>query len=268
MNILITNDDSFKANGIHVLAKIMCQFGRVTVIAPKRPQSGMSMALSLGQTAMAYKKLPQETDGTWAYLDGTPASCIKYGFNFQFKDIHPDVVVCGINHGSNAASAACYSGTLGAAEEAALNGVPAIGVSVDDNEPDADFSSVERYFPEIFEKLMSNLPERYGIFYNINFPAIPAGSVKGIKVGCQGMGKWIKEFKDFNQKSHSVIADREPGEVLYSMVGEFVDAPENTSEADHHILSERFISIVPEHLDRTDQTERQRLNQLQFNQIF
>ena len=119
MNILITNDDGYSAKGIHVLAEIMCQFGNVTVIAPKTHQSGMSMAVSLGLKQIAYKELPDEKPGKWSYLDATPASCVKFGLNVPFLDHFPDVVVSGINHGSNAASAACYSGTLGAAEEAA-----------------------------------------------------------------------------------------------------------------------------------------------------
>src|SRR5574344_1378305 len=146
MNILITNDDGYNAKGIHVLAEIMCQFGNVTVIAPKYHQSGMTMEVPLRLSQAAYKDLPEEKPGKRSYLDATPASCVKFGLNVPFLDKFPDVVVSGINHGSNAASAACYSGTLGAAAEAALNGVPAIGVSVDDNGPEADFSSVEKFF--------------------------------------------------------------------------------------------------------------------------
>ena len=123
MNILLTNDDGFRAKGIHVLAEIMSSFGDVTVIAPKKHQSGMGMAVSLGFKQVAYKELPEEGPGTWSYLDATPASCIKYGLNFPFLEHKPDVIVSGINHGSNAASASCYSGTLGAAREGALNGI-------------------------------------------------------------------------------------------------------------------------------------------------
>ena len=127
MNILITNDDGYQAKGIRVLAEIMCQFGSVTVIAPKFHQSGMSMAVSLGFRQIGYKKLPQLGPGDWSYLDATPASCVKFAVNLGLQ---PDVVLSGINHGHNAASASCYSGTLGAAAEAALNGFRAIGVSL------------------------------------------------------------------------------------------------------------------------------------------
>jgi 5'-nucleotidase len=176
MRILITNDDGYQAKGIKVLAEIMKKYGEVTVIAPKTHQSGMSMAVSLGFKQIAHKDLGEG----WHYVDATPASCVKFGLNTMFLDNFPDVVVSGINHGSNASNASCYSGTLGAAEEAALNGIPAIGVSLDSLHPDADFSGVEKYFGEIFEKLIANLPsEKYGIYYNVNFPDIPADQIKG-----------------------------------------------------------------------------------------
>ena len=139
MRILITNDDGYQAKGIKVLAEIMKQFGEVTVIAPKSHQSGMSMAVSLGFKQIAHKDL----GNGWHYVDATPASCVKFGLNTMFLNDFPDVVVSGINHGSNASTASCYSGTLGAAAEGALNGIPAIGVSLDSLRPDADFSGVK-----------------------------------------------------------------------------------------------------------------------------
>ena len=152
MQILITNDDGYQAKGIGVLVEIMKEFGDVTVIAPKRHQSGMSMAVSLGLKPIAYRNFGHfnpnpftggaEDSAVWSYIDATPASCVKFGLNNVFPEKFPDVVVSGINHGSNAATASCYSGTLGAAEEAALNGIPAIGVSLDTIHPGADFSAV------------------------------------------------------------------------------------------------------------------------------
>lgn len=264
MNILITNDDGYMANGIHVLAEIMSQFGNVTVIAPKKHQSGMSMAVSLGFKQVAYKELPGEGPGTWSYLDATPASCIKYGLNFQFLEQKPDVVVSGINHGSNAASAACYSGTLGAAQEGALNGIPAIGVSLDTLSPDADFSAVRKYFPDIFRKLMDSWPEKYGLYYNVNFPDIPADTINGVRSACQGKGVWVREFREWDPsrfRHHGITpemlgqsseASVEPGEKLYMMVGDFQDDSSNTGRADHHLMREGYISVCPCRIDSTD----------------
>ena len=272
MRILITNDDGYQAKGIKVLAEIMKKYGEVTVIAPKTHQSGMSMAVSLGFKQIAHKEL----GNGWHYVDATPASCVKFGLNTMFLNNFPDVVVSGINHGSNASNASCYSGTLGAAEEAALNGIPAIGVSLDSLHPDADFSGVEAFFGEIFEKLMSNLPSRHGVYYNVNFPDIPADQIKGFKVGYQGKGRWIREFKEWDvkhyakygltpemlgQSSNPVL---EEGEDLYMMVGDFEDDPRNTAEADHLLVQNGYVSIVAHNVDCTDYEETSRLSSI-FN---
>ena len=267
MRILITNDDGYEAKGIHVLCQIMKQFGEVTVIAPKKHQSGMSMAVSLGFRQIAHKNLG---DG-WHYVDATPASCVKFGLNTLFLDNYPDVVVSGINHGSNAATASCYSGTLGAAEEAALNGIPAIGVSLDTLRPDADFSAVSEFFGEIFVKLMKDYPARHGVFYNVNFPNISAGQIKGSKVGYQGLGRWVREFKEWDVKHYekygltpemlgqSSTPVLEDGEDLYMMVGDFEDDPRNTADADHRIMADGYISITAHNVDSTDYQEIERL---------
>lgn len=294
MQILITNDDGYKSKGIEVLVNIMRKFGEVTVIAPKHHQSGMSMAVSLGFKQIAYKAFGNEDpnpfngsvpDGKgfpveWSYLDATPASCIKFGLNEIFKEKFPDVVVSGINHGSNAATASCYSGTLGAAEEAALNGIPAIGVSLDTLHPGADFSAVEKYFGDIFSQIMQNLPARYGVYYNVNFPAIPAENIKGIRTGCQGMGRWVREFKEWDvnayskygitpellgQSSHPAV---EEGEDLYMMVGDFLDDPRNRQDADHRLMAEGYISIVAHNVDCTDYEELERLRGKGFDKDF
>ena len=276
MNILITNDDGYSSKGIKVLADIMKKYGNVTVIAPKHHQSGMSMAVSLGFKQIAHKDLG---DG-WHYVDATPASCVKFGLNTMFLDNFPDVVMSGINHGSNAATAACYSGTLGAAEEAALNGIPAVGVSLDTLHPDADFSGVEKYFGEIFEKLMSDLPTGHGVYYNVNFPDIPADEIKGVKVGYQGLGRWVREFKEWDLRHYAKygitpellgqksVPEQEEGEDLYMMVGDFLDDDRNTDTADHRLLTNGYISIVARNVDSTDYKEVERLRSKGFDTTF
>ena len=270
MRILITNDDGYQAKGIKVLAEIMKKFGEVTVIAPKHHQSGMSMAVSLGFKQIAHKEL---SDG-WHYVDATPASCVKFGLNILFDGNYPDVVVSGINHGSNAATASCYSGTLGAAAEAALNGIPAIGVSLCSLHPDADFGAVEKYFGNIFCRLMAEYPERHGIYYNVNFPDIPTSEIKGVKIGYQGRGRWIREFQEWDVKHYAKYGITpemlgqnsapvvEEGEELYMMVGDFVDDPENHSDADHRLLVDGYISIVAHNIDCTDYEETCHLKEI------
>lgn len=281
LNILLTNDDGYKAGGIHALAEIMRQFGRITAVAPKTHQSGMSMAVSMGGKAIAYKELPAEDGVNWSYLDATPASCVKYGLDEIFWPQKPDVVVCGINHGSNAATAANYSGTLGAAEEAALNGILGVGVSLDTLSLDADFSVVKEYFPGIFRNILKHRPARKGVFYNVNFPNIPASEIKGVRVGHQGMGHWEKEFKPWDTDffvRHGVTPEAlgqtswpkaEPGERLYMMVGDFKDdSAADDFLADHHLLAEGYISIVAHSVDSTDTEEVARLEGLGFNVDF
>ena len=276
MEILITNDDGYNSKGIKVLADIMKKYGNVTVIAPKHHQSGMSMAVSLGFKQIAHKNLGEG----WHYIDATPASCVKFGLNTMFLEKHPDVVVSGINHGSNAATASCYSGTLGAAEEAALNGIPAIGVSLDTLHPDADFSGVEKYFGDIFVDLIKNWPDRHGVYYNVNFPDIPTEQLKGVRAGSQGMGRWIKEFKEWDiahyakygitpeMLGQSSDPQHEEGEDLYMMVGEFLDDPRNPDDADHHLMSEGYVSVVAHNVDNTDYQEVERLRKNNFEKDF
>ena len=276
MRILITNDDGYQAKGIKVISEVMKEFGEVTVIAPKYHQSGMSTAVSIGFKQIRHKELG---DG-WHYVDATPASCVKFGLNTIFKDNFPDVVISGINHGSNAATASCYSGTLGAALEASLNGIPAIGVSLDAFHLDADFDGVKKHFGKIFQTIMKDYPSKYGVYYNVNFPDIPADQIKGVRAGTQGKGRWIKEFQAWDleyyakygitpealgQSSNPVL---EEGEDLYMMVGEFLDDPRNTDTADHRLVAEGYISVVAHNVDCTDYSEIEALKEKGIEQDF
>ena len=242
MKILLTNDDGYRADGIHVLAGIMKQFGDVYVVAPSEHQSGKSMAVDLGVKGIRYTDLG---DG-WGHLTATPASCVKFAFNTIFADRMPDVVVSGINHGSNAAVASCYSGTLGAAQEAAVNFVPGIGVSLFDETLHPDFSAVERFFPDIFRKIMALDPAGNGVYYNVNFPKLPAGSIRGVRVCTMGMCRWIREF-----------AQDEDGS--YRMSGDIEDNKVNTTRPDHRHMVDGWITIVPHRVDNTDYGEFERM---------
>ena len=271
MRILISNDDGYRAGGIHTLAKIMSAFGDVTVVAPKFHQSAMSMAVSLGIKRLAHKALPEEGPGEWHYLDATPASCVKFGLEYFYEHRNPDLVVCGINHGSNASSAANYSATLGAAEEGALNGCKAIGVSLCNFRPDADFSVVEQYLPGIVSFLLEHWPEGvYGLFYNINFPDVGCDAVKGIRFTRQGRGHWVREFQEWDlarlQKyatsGFSLPNDLPPleeGETAYMMIGDFIDDDAGARDADHVLNEEGWITITPNNVDRTDYKDLGRL---------
>ncbi|MBR3500707.1 MAG: 5'/3'-nucleotidase SurE [Bacteroidales bacterium] len=253
MKILITNDDGYQAKGIHALAHIMKRFGEVTVVAPKTHHSGMSMAISLGLRPLGFRDLGI-IDGTqWYYLDGTPASCAKFAIDEVFKDGLPDVILSGINHGSNASTAMWYSGTIGAAREGALGGVPSIAVSLNNLHEDADFSVVEQLFPAIFEKLMANLPKDKILVYNVNFPDLPADQIRGVRSTTQGREKWVNEFVPV------APSDRQEGEAYYVMAGDVVPLDDNPENSDNWAEDNGYISITPQSLDNTDMDEYRRL---------
>lgn len=257
LNILITNDDGYASKGIRELVEMMRPYGKITVIAPRSHQSGMSVAVSLGNRPCGYKDLGIKDGVSWSWLDATPASCVKFALDKVFPDRRCDVVICGINHGSNASVATNYSGTMGAAEEAAINGIPAIGVSLCEYGEDADFSEVTKYFPALFERLMDNWPSKRGVSYNVNFPptAIP---VKGIKVCHQGYGYWVEEFETWTGAVPPEVNERV--DALYVMRGRFLDgSPGGDGAADHHALEDGYISITPQSIDRTDHEEERRL---------
>ena len=267
MKILLTNDDGFDAKGIRTLARIMRRYGEITVVAPKRHQSGMSMAVNLGQSPIPVKKLREEPGESWWYLGGTPSSCVKYGIDNIFHPGKPDVVVSGINHGGNYGTAYLYSGTIGAASEAALAYIPAIAVSIDAFDPDADFSSVEKYFPAIFEKIMANPSGKSGYIYNINFPK-PGTAIKGVRMAEEAWLRWENEFVNYDaalfrklvkEKFGKSAPEPEEGEMQYMMAGDIVNDSADSPLADINLLARGYITVSAHRLLSHDLEENARL---------
>lgn len=282
MNILITNDDGFESKGIAVLTKMMKKYGNVAVVAPFSAQSGMSMAVSLGAEKIAFKEIESSTfvgeDGLehterWAYLDATPASCVKFAMSTPWLGWKPDVIVSGINHGANTSVASCYSGTLGATAEAAVNHILGIGVSLCDHNPDADFSQIEKYFPGIFEKLVELPRHSYMTYYNVNFPSVPADEIKGIRAGYMGRGRWVKEFRSLDE-AEAIAASlngaptgdpsEKPAVKMYKLVGNFSSDTDNSADADHLLTDNGYVSIVPHTIDSTDYEQLTILSEVAF----
>lgn len=282
MNILITNDDGFESKGIAVLTKMMKKYGNVAVIAPFSAQSGMSMAVSLGAEKIAFKEIESSTfvgeDGLehterWAYLDATPASCVKFAMSTPWLGWKPDVIMSGINHGANTSVASCYSGTLGATAEAAVNHILGIGVSLCDHNPDADFSQIEKYFPGIFEKLVELPRHSYMTYYNVNFPSVPADEIKGVRAGYMGRGRWVKEFRSLDE-AEAIAASlngaptgdpsEKAAEKMYKLVGNFSSDTDNSSDADHLLTDNGYVSIVPHTIDSTDYEQLRILSEVAF----
>lgn len=282
MNILITNDDGFESKGIAVLTKMMKKYGNVAVVAPFSAQSGMSMAVSLGAEKIAFKEIESSSfvgeDGLehterWAYLDATPASCVKFAMSTPWLGWKPDVIVSGINHGANTSVASCYSGTLGATAEAAVNHILGIGVSLCDHNPDADFSQIEKYFPGIFEKLVELPRHSYMTYYNVNFPSVPADEIKGVRAGYMGRGRWVKEFRSLDD-AEAIAASlngaptgdpsEKPAVKMYKLVGNFSSDTDNSADADHLLTDNGYVSIVPHTIDSTDYEQLKILSEVAF----
>ena len=270
MKILVTNDDGYTSKGLAALVRILKPFGDLTIVAPKKAQSGMSMAVTMGYMPIAVKHLHDLPGESWWYLDGTPASCIKFGVDNIFWPDRPDLVVSGINHGSNAATAAIYSGTIGAAMEGAVNGVPSIGVSLDTFRKDADFSTVEALFPALLRKLIEAFPDKFGSFFNVNFPYLPVSGIKGVKVTNMGMAHWEREYRDYaeflkesghepTQYDLDYVKNAEEGEQIVVMAGDFTDNPGNRATADHLLLADGWITVTPHNIDNSDFAELDRL---------
>jgi len=234
--ILVTNDDGIHAKGLLELIDVMYFFGEVVVISPEASMSGMSNAITVDRPLRATKV--KDMNGVTAYkCNGTPVDCVKLGFN-HLLDRTPDYVVSGINHGSNSSISIIYSGTMGAAIEGSLHGVPSIGFSLCDYNPDADFSRAKIFVAKIFQSVIENGLTPFTCL-NVN---IPKEKPKGIKVCRQTHGKWVEEF-DKRTDPHN----RE----YFWLSGYFKNFEENHDETDEQALENHFVSIVPVTVDMT-----------------
>jgi len=190
--ILVSNDDGITSKGIRVLVSVMKKLGDVVVVAPDSPQSGMGHAITIGQTLRLYEE--DIFEDVLAYKSsGTPADCVKLAKHHVLKDRKPDLVVSGINHGSNTSISVLYSGTMSAAIEGALEGFPSIGFSLCDFSSKADFSHVEEWVEKIARQVLENgIPK--GIALNVNFPPKRNEEIRGVKICRQADAKWQEEF--------------------------------------------------------------------------
>ncbi|MDR1121038.1 MAG: 5'/3'-nucleotidase SurE [Dysgonamonadaceae bacterium] len=234
--ILVTNDDGVQSPGIAALIKAVKPLGDVVVLAPDGPRSGMSSAIT-SHVPIRMKEERKE-DGLLVYsCSGTPVDCVKLAIN-ELLDRKPDLLVSGINHGSNAAICVLYSGTMGAALEGTIFGINAIGFSLTDQAADADFKDAAAYARIIAEKVLkTGLPS--GVCLNVN---IPNTTIKGIKVCTQTKGRWINEF--FKSK-----ASQEQD--VYWLTGEFRNDEPNNADSDEWALANAYVSIVPTKIDLT-----------------
>jgi 5'-nucleotidase len=236
--ILITNDDSIHAKGLRKLIDLMRKFGEVAVISSEQVMSGMSHAVTIKTPLMP--RLIHEEEGFREFLtNGTPVDNIKLG-KHALLERKPDLIVSGINHGSNAAINIVYSGTMAAAMEGAIDGIPSIGFSVDDYDPEADFSHVDPFVDAITEKvLQQGLPE--GVCLNVNIPKKSEQPVKGIKVVRQAKARWVEKFDKRTDPF---------GRAYYWIGGTFVNG-DPRQDTDEKALADNYVAVVPVQLDFT-----------------
>ncbi len=236
--ILITNDDGVTAPGIKHLVEAVKHLGRVVVVAPDKPQSGMGHAITIGHPLRIN---PVEIfDGVEAYqTNGTPADCVKLAVD---KILHQKPTIClsGINHGANHAINVIYSGTMSAAMEAAIEGIPSIGFSLLDYAHHADFSETTLYIQDMVQWLLTKNKERH-LLLNVNFPKKSDKKIKGLKVCRQAKAKYNE---DYAQR-------RDPmGRDYFWLAGTF-ESEDKGKDTDHYWLSKNYISVVPISLDFT-----------------
>lgn len=239
--ILVSNDDGITAPGIRTLVRVAMKVGEVVVVAPDSPQSGMGHAITIGNTLRLDKSIALEDLGVEAYeCSGTPADCVKLAKFHVLKDRQPDLVVSGINHGSNSSISVLYSGTMSAAIEAAIEGLPAIGFSLCDYGHGADFSHTEEFVEKIIrEAIKHGIPENTAL--NVNLPKKSEEPIKGIKVCRQARAKWQEEF-DERLDPHN--------RKYYWMTGSFVNHDKG-EDTDEWALVNNYVSIVPCQFDMT-----------------
>jgi 5'-nucleotidase len=235
--ILITNDDGVHAVGINQLIRTVRPLGEIVVVAPDGPRSGMSSAIT-SLVPIRYELLKSEENLKIYSCSGTPVDCVKLALN-KLLNRKPDLVLSGINHGSNAAICVVYSGTIGATLEGCICGIPSIGVSLADYSSNADFSLAAEYGKIVAERVIAEgLPK--GICLNLNVPATP--EVKGLKICSQTKGYWAKEFKE------STDAANRP---IYWLTGEFFNEEPENINSDEWAIAQGYAALVPLQIDMT-----------------
>ncbi len=248
--ILVTNDDGITAPGLRALVRYMKDIGDVVVVAPDSPQSGKGHAITLDIALYSKKmKIDLENGANEEYsCSGTPADCVKMALQ-ELLGRKPDICVSGINHGANSSINVIYSGTMSAAIEAGIEGIPAIGLSLCDYSWNADFSHAEKFVKKIVNEALTNgIPQ--GVVLNVNIPKASESEIKGIKICRQAKGNYKEKF---DKRTNPM------GKDYYWLTGEFelLDKGEDTDE---WALANDYISVVPTQFDLTAHHAIQTIN--------
>ena len=238
--ILISNDDGISAKGLDTLVRIAQPFGKIVVVAPVSTQSGKSHSVSL-TNPIRYEIRHSSKSLEKYVLYGTPVDCVK-GALTKILPRKPDLMLSGINHGSNSAISVIYSGTMGAAIEASFYGIPSIGLSIVTHDPDADFDVVEKTAPSLIKAVLEHgLPNQVSL--NVNYPVTTIDEFKGFKICSQTKSYWYEDFEETTDKF---------GNLAYFQRGHLVNMEPENMECDENALAENYASIVPVRADFTE----------------
>jgi 5'-nucleotidase len=251
--ILVTNDDGITAPGLRTLIEVMKTIGDVVVVAPDSPQSGMGHAITVNSTLFVEKVKVDKGKQMEYSCSGTPADCVKLAVT-QILDRKPDLCVSGINHGSNSSINVIYSGTMSAAIEAGIEGIPAIGFSLLDYSWNANFEAAKPYVKSIVENVLKEgLPK--DVVLNVNIPNLSKKELKGIKICRQARANWEEEFDKRTNPQ---------GRIYYWLTGKFVNL-DHGEDTDEWALQNGYVSVVPVQFDLTAHHCIQTLNTWNFN---
>ena len=235
--ILVVNDDGITAPGIKALINVMKELGRVVVVAPDGPQSGMGHAITIGKP-LRFDKVNLYEGVEMYKCSGTPVDCVKLAVNKIFKGKKPDICVSGINHGLNNSINVIYSGTMSAAVEGAIESIPSIGFSLDDFSQEADFEPCASYVKAITVAVLQNgLPE--GTLLNVNFPQ--GKELRGVKICRQAKAKWAEEFDE----------RKDPYKRPYYWLTGVFQNYDKGQDTDVWALENGYASVVPVQFDLT-----------------
>lgn len=250
--ILVTNDDGYDSKGMAAAVEVARAFGRVVAVAPETTQSGMSQAITMYNPL--YLRRIREEEGLEIYsFSGTPVDCVKMAFDYLLRDERVDLVISGINHGSNSAVNVLYSGTMGAAIEGSFYGCPAVGLSLDDHRADADFAAAVEYGKRIVGDIFAAEPLELPLCLNVNVPVGSPEEIRGIRLCRQNRGFWREEFY-----RHEDPRGRE----YFWLTGEFVNGEPEATDTDEWALANKYVAVVPVQVDLTDYRQLENLQKV------
>lgn len=237
--ILVTNDDGHEAKGLAALAEVASEYGEVVVISPDGPRSGMGHAITMN-VPLRVKQFKTENGIQYYRTNGTPVDCVKLGQKVVLKNRKIDLVLSGINHGSNSSVSLIYSGTMAAAIEASFENIPAIGLSLLDYSHNADFTAAKIYAGKMIQKVLQDgLPNHTCL--NVNIPNLPVDKINGIKLTRQTKGYWDEDLIEHIDSF---------GRPYYWLSGELVNTDHGIDSCEW-ALTNHFVSVQPVHFDMT-----------------